>query len=456
MRVLHPSFLAVLLALIFFLWNLSVVTGGLLDQNMGYVSDDVWYVSSARNILREIWGVQPNARAFGGYFYATVLAEDYYTYRRVLDLLSSQPGQYLLLKDHYEQLLKRGYVEALGLAVKGEMLENLRQMRGVEVYLGYPYPDHSDIIDYLNLEHPPLGKYVIALTMLISDSPLAWRLPSLLTGSALILLAYFTARRIFGEASGLAAALFVFTDQTVKAMSMVAMLDIYLAFFTLLALYLAVRQRPLLSALSIGVACSFKLSGLFVFPALLVSILRKNRLKMLPAIILIPPAVYLAASTPIMAYLGGFEAWLDELIWALKWHVTARPEGPPSVDPVGLLFGLTPFPISFFPTIAASPNYLVTGLTIPLTAIFIPLALKRGIQGIGSALAWFWSAYLCYVALYLAGNTTLYTFYAVQFTPLASVIVGGLIHLILHPEKALEGLKVYRAWFRLEAESPPS
>jgi Predicted membrane-bound dolichyl-phosphate-mannose-protein mannosyltransferase len=31
----------------------------------------------------------------------------------------------------------------------------------------YPYPDLAGIESYLNLEHPPLGKYIIALSILV-------------------------------------------------------------------------------------------------------------------------------------------------------------------------------------------------------------------------------------------------------------------------------------------------
>ncbi|RLI27412.1 MAG: hypothetical protein DRO52_00255 [Candidatus Hecatellales archaeon] len=435
------------LAVVFFILNFSVVCGGLLDQNMGYVSDDVWYVCSARNMLREFWGLQPHAFK-NGEAYATILVRDLEGYDRVLEALKASGEPYEVLKDDYEKALMGGWGKAFAVLASEEALHRVEEAGG-KVYIGYPYPDSPGIMSYLNLEHPPLVKYVLALTMLVDDRPLAWRIPSLLLGSAILILAYLAARKLFGELGGLAAAAFIFTEQTVRAMSMVAMLDIYLSFFTLLALCFALEGRGLASALTIGLAGSVKLPGFFTLLGLLTSLAGRRRLKLLPLAVGIPVLVYFALSLPVIQYLGGFKAWVEELLGALRWHVTPRPGGPPATDPLGLLFGFNAFPLSFSPPVAAAPNFLLNPMVIPLTFLLAPLALKGVLRGVGTALAWFWSTYLGYVAVYLAGNTTLYSFYAVQFTPLAAVLGGGLIYLINNPEKFFEAVKIYGEALRL-------
>jgi len=457
-RSFYCKVAVLLLAAAFFAWNFSVVSGGLLDQSMGYVSDDIWYVCSARNMLREFWGLQP--RAFhDGNAYATVLAYNEENYDEALEVLERSGASYRILKDDYEKFLKFGWEKTFALLAPEETLEKVGKVEEVKVYRGYPYPDYAGIVEYMNFEHPPLVKYVLALTMLVDDSPLAWRIPSLVLGSAIVVLAYLVARRVFGELAGIAAAVFVFTERTVRAMSMVAMLDIYLSFFTILALYFALSERGLLaSALSVGLAGSAKMPGFFLIPGFIVSSLRKHSLRrMLPVAVLAPALVYLALSTPVIIYLGGVEGWVREILGALKWHITPRSGGPPTTDPVGLLLGFNAFPLSFTPPVTASPNFLLNPLVIPLTFVFAPLAVKGVLRGAGTVLAWFWSAYLGYVAVYLAGNTTLYSFYAVQFTPVAAVIGGGIVYLINNPGKIVEALKIYRGAFRgrsarLEAE----
>jgi predicted membrane-bound dolichyl-phosphate-mannose-protein mannosyltransferase len=457
-REFYCKVAVLLLAATFFAWNFNVVCGGLLDQSMGYVSDDLWYVSSARNMLREFWGLQP--RAFeDGKVYATVLAYNDESYAGALKVLEQSGTSYRILKDDYEKFLRFGWEKAFAVLASEDALERIEAFETVKVYRGYPYPDSSGITEYMNFEHPPLVKYVLALTMLVDDRPLTWRIPSLILGSAILVLAYLVARRIFGEMAGIASAIFVFTEQTVRAMSMVTMLDIYVSFFTILALYFALSGRGLLaSALVIGLAGSAKMSGFFTTPSLIVSFLRRRKLKvLLPVAVLVPVLVYFALSAPVILYLGGVRAWVDELLGALRWHVTPRPEGPPTTDPLGLLLGFNVFPLSFTPPVTASPNFLLNPSVIPLTFILAPLAIRGVLKGFGTVLAWFWSAYLCYVALYLAGNTTLYSFYAVQFTPLAAVIGGGIIYLINNPGRFIEALKIYRETFvrkgsRLEAE----
>ena len=447
-RSFYCKVAVLLLAAAFFAWNFSVVSGGLLDQSMGYVSDDIWYVCSARNMLREFWGLQP--RAFeDGKTCATVLAYGEENYDEALEVLEQSGASYRILKDDYEKFLKFGWEKAFAVLASEETLKEIEKVEEVRVYRGYPYPDYAGIVEYMNFEHPPLVKYVLGLTMLVNDSPLTWRIPSLILGSAILVLAYLTARRIFGEMAGIAAAVFVFTERTVRAMSMVAMLDIYLSFFTILALYFALSRKDLLaSALSIGLAGSAKMPGLFLIPGFIVSSSRKHSLKKaLPVAVLVPALVYLALSTPVITYLGGVEGWVREVLGALKWHMTPRSGGPPTTDPLGLLLGFNAFPLSFTPPVTASPNFLLNPLVIPLTFIFAPLAVRGVLKGAGTALAWFWSAYLGYVAVYLAGNTTLYSFYAVQFTPIAAVIGGGIIHLINNPEKIVEALKIYREAF---------
>lgn len=94
--------------------------------------------------------------------------------------------------------------------------------------------------------HPPLGKYLIALPMALfgADSTLAWRLGTALAGVACVLVLYLLARSLTGSlvfaslASGLLA-----VDGLGIVMSRVALLDIFLTLFTLLAFWFVVLDR---------------------------------------------------------------------------------------------------------------------------------------------------------------------------------------------------------------------
>ena len=80
----------------------------------------------------------------------------------------------------------------------------LDRLLGVEMeYWSYAGTDD----DYYNLEHPPLAKFVIALSMLAcGDEPLCWRIPSIAMGALTPLVlwaAYYLAfRGRLGAATG--------------------------------------------------------------------------------------------------------------------------------------------------------------------------------------------------------------------------------------------------------------
>lgn len=94
--------------------------------------------------------------------------------------------------------------------------------------------------------HPPLGKYLIGVGMWLfgADSSFGWRFATALFGTACVLVLYFLARALTNStvfaavASGLLA-----IDGLGIVMSRVALLDIFLAFFVLLAFWLTVLDR---------------------------------------------------------------------------------------------------------------------------------------------------------------------------------------------------------------------
>jgi predicted membrane-bound dolichyl-phosphate-mannose-protein mannosyltransferase len=446
-RRILPLIAVIVLMAVFFVSNYSFAEE-LVKQDLGYISDEVWYVSASRNMLREFWNLTPKAEA-DGRTYATVVVWLPQHYRGAYDRIVRAEGLSAIVKDDYDKYLRDGWNGGFAVLASRNLLEEVDRSPNVKVYFGYPYPDHAGIINYLNLEHPPLAKYFLAGIMLLDDKPLAWKIPSLILSLAVMFLAYLVAKQVFGPVEGIVAAVFIFTEQTVKAMSMVAMLDIYLAFFTLLALYLAVRFRSVWpSSLALGLAVSVKMSGAFAIVALLVSSFRRGFLRRFPLVILVPLAVYAAISMPVILYFGGVWSWINNVRSALSWYTTPRPAGPPTATPIEFLFGGASFPLSFNPPLSASPNLALTLLVIPLTILLAPLALKGVLNGVGTILAWFWSIYFGYAALFLVGNTTLYAFYAVQFMPVAAVIGSSVVTFIFRHKLAFEALKAYAEIFR--------
>ncbi|GBC71817.1 putative dolichyl-phosphate-mannose--protein mannosyltransferase [Candidatus Calditenuaceae archaeon HR02] len=98
--------------------------------------------------------------------------------------------------------------------------------------------------------HPPLGKMLIALGILIfGDQPFGWRIMSAVAGTAAIPLFYLTIRRLLSGrkemefASTIASFLFAFETLTFY-FSRVARIDIFMLVFLLAGIYFLLDDRP--------------------------------------------------------------------------------------------------------------------------------------------------------------------------------------------------------------------
>ena len=137
---------------------------------------------------------------------------------------------------------------------------------------GAPYHGLPSGLDP-NHEHPPLGKALIALSMLIfGDGPLGWRLPNVLMGLAAIALLWALVREAAGSAwlAVGAAALFAF-DNLAFVSGRIGTLDMPLVAFLLLGAWLFFRRSTLLAGGACGLAALVKLSGLYGLGALLLT-----------------------------------------------------------------------------------------------------------------------------------------------------------------------------------------
>ena len=123
----------------------------------------------------------------------------------------------------------------------------------------------------VNNEHPPLSKaLILAGILLFGDNPWGWRLLITLCGALSI---YFMGRVAHSLTrswkTGLMAAAFLAFDISAFNLSSIAMLDAPAMLFSLLAAYLFLENRLMLSGLAMGLALSSKTSSAFVLISLL-------------------------------------------------------------------------------------------------------------------------------------------------------------------------------------------
>ena len=119
--------------------------------------------------------------------------------------------------------------------------------------------------------HPPLGKWLIGIGIKIfGNNEFGWRIIPALVGTACVILIYLIAQRLFNSffLSSTAAVLMAL-DGLALVMSRVALLDIFLMFFILLAFYFILTNNLWLSGVAIGLAGASKWSGFFVIPLII-------------------------------------------------------------------------------------------------------------------------------------------------------------------------------------------
>lgn len=412
--VVVAVFLVVVFA--FFCFDLAARMQG----TSGYVADETWYVISSRNVLRDVFGVQPSYVDSEG-------RHNYTVFFRSFSALKEDNERFRdFIRVRFNGVVTKDYEKVAALSVatveeidRDAISEIFPQVKLIQS--GYWYPDVSGADTYMNAEHPPLAKYLIGISMLLlGDQPISWRLPGIVAGALALLVTYFfTAKLLNNELAALLVFPLALTDPILRAMSSVAMLDIYVAFFLALSLWFALRRSYLLSAVFIGLASTSKFTGLFSVAALfLLMLVRKAGVKktiLYPFVV--PFLIWFSFNLPLIVK-WGFQGWIGEIQTGLRWFLTSRPPGPAVSDPWGWFVNQSPFTLNLNPDVAASVNpavYLLALVSLILTPY---IAYKFNRDSIIPAL-WFLLTFLGYILVYILGNRTMYSFYAVTLSVMA-------------------------------------
>lgn len=213
---------------------------------------------------------------------------------QVVGLAARQPGRrdpggFQILRDDKQPPLRSGkglseVVSPLPLAVFGccLFLWRLGDPQRLNFDESYYVPAARALIDLshaANIEHPPLGKLLIGLSMsLFGDHPAGWRVASACFGAIALYATIMLTITVSGSVrTGMLAGIFALTNQLLFVMARVAMLDIFLAAFVMLALWMllsALQHRQInplrvaLAGIFYGLAAASKWSAI---PILLAS-----------------------------------------------------------------------------------------------------------------------------------------------------------------------------------------
>jgi len=172
--------------------------------------------------------------------------------------------------------------------------------------------------------HPPVGKWLIAGGIKIfGDNEFGWRFATALVGTLLILLFARLVHILFFSPllTAMAAALMAM-DGLLLVHSRTALLDLFLTFFVLLAVYLWHRQRHWYAAIAIGLAMGTKWSAVYFLLAMaIVSMYRvfsshSGRTLIRPTLLKFTQYGFL----PILVYVSTWSGWfISKRGWDRNW-----------------------------------------------------------------------------------------------------------------------------------------
>ena len=356
--------------------------------------------------------------------------------------------------------------------------------------------ESGDVSGYLQdgayVVHPPVGKWIIWLGMQLfgADSSFGWRFSVALLGTLAIPLIIAAARLLIGNRVFAAlAGLFLAIEGQSIVMSRTSILDGILAFFVLLAFYFLLRDRAAVSrrlnqaalmkrdfvlsprpwlwamALTLGVACSVKWSGLYFLAAFglysfIADWISRQRLglKVIPAVL---QAALNAVSMLVIAlitYVAGWSGWILSqggwgreanenwliALWdyhtnAYSFHTGLSAEHPYAANALQWLLNIRPTAFYFDSftgencgllescSIAITPlPHPLIWLTAVLAMIWVGVRFVRKAD-ISAGLIFFaflagWAPWLIYL------SRTTFQFYAVVFTPFLLLALTYALH----------------------------
>ncbi|MDP3918197.1 MAG: glycosyltransferase family 39 protein [Candidatus Woesebacteria bacterium] len=147
--------------------------------------------------------------------------------------------------------------------------------------------------------HPPISKLVMALGMKIfGENSFGWRIPQAILGTLSVYLIYLLAKEIFKDKLVAILSMAVFSLEGLPlVLSRMGMNDVYVLFFSLLAILLFIKNKILLASIAFGLAIASKWSGVYTLPIIFVShfVFRKKLNISYLSFLAIPIAVYIAS-----------------------------------------------------------------------------------------------------------------------------------------------------------------
>ena len=297
----------------------------------------------------------------------------------------------------------------------------------------------NNVTGYVNAEHPPLAKYIMAVfEVAFGYSFVAFRTPSWIMGDLILLFVALTVRKLvraepWATIFGIAGAIVASLDPILWVLHGVAMLEIYVAFFSLAAFYFLISDRPLLASVFLGLAFASKeTSDFLLLPFLFyIASLFPQVWKRIVYGIVIPIGTYLLLNVPIMIYYHGFFGWLDaSFLHSVQWDLTTGHISQTATSQISTpwdwFLNVHPFFLGHGFYASTSPPIMISWVVISVLVFALVRDLKMNIVTVAG-----WTMWLSLVVVWLLGNHTLFSFYVADFEPFVDVTVVAGAYMIV-------------------------
>ena len=316
-----------------------------------------------------------------------------------------------------------------------------------------------------NMEHPPLGKLILALSMLVfGDNGIGWRIPSVIAGMTALGAVYLIVRAA-GETVWLAilAVAFLAFDNLTLVHGRIGTLDMLVLAPMLVGAWLALRERWVLAGIFLAVALLVKLTAIFGLLAILTILAirvvagwradRRVRIADVRAaitVVAVSAGLFLAGLWALDARYSTYASPIDHIAHMVDYGAKLRSP----VDRAGICATNDSAPwewpfnecqITYLrvdvttrvgeKVVSKVPSIDFRGALNPLLAGAIPLAFLftgwlawRGRHRLaGWAVIWAGANYLPYVVLSIVNHRITYIYYFLQVIPAIAIAVTILL-----------------------------
>lgn len=221
-------------------------------------------------------------------------------------------------------------------AANPELRRLIIQDQDLYAWAGWYYL-HTGIIDTINIEHPPLGKYLIGLSILLFNNQ---NIGQIFWSGLFVCFLFLIGRLVLKNNFFSLIGVLLFLQEKIFVEQLIySLLDVIIGTFLLISLYLALKTKRLTSpyiiyqGILLGIIASIKYPSIAVILFITISIYylmkkEKNLLVKLFSLASISTTIFLLSYLPFFINHPSPNAFINLQYKALKIHLSHVPEYP--------------------------------------------------------------------------------------------------------------------------------